>query len=71
MLSLMSYLSPIPQMDNKPLLIDKKTKDKVDAIEAMPRKERRRLGREIGVKIPGSSKPYVKPVMTITYEVKK
>lgn len=31
--------------------------EQVQAIEALPRKERRRLGRRLGVAIPGSNKP--------------
>lgn len=47
-------------MDNEPLRIDQSLKDRVDAIEAMPRSERRKLGKKLGVKIPGSNRPYKK-----------
>lgn len=45
-------------MPPEPLRIDQSLKDRIDAIEAMPRAERRKLGKKLGVKIPGSNKPH-------------
>lgn len=44
----------------EPTLLTKEQKDNVDAIMAMNRKERRRIGKQLGVKIPGTNKSYEK-----------
>ncbi len=45
--------------DVAPTLISKEQKDGADEIMAMNRKERRRIGKQLGVKIPGSTTPLV------------
>ncbi len=45
--------------DVAPTLISKEQKDGADEIMAMDRKERRRIGKQLGVKVPGSNKPIV------------
>lgn len=44
----------------EPTTITKEQKDWLDNIEAMPRSERRKLGKKLHVKIPGSNKPFVR-----------
>lgn len=43
--------------DLQPLMVTKEQKDEIDRIESLPRRERRKLGKQLGVKIPSSNKP--------------
>ena len=48
-----------------PTQINEEQKKEIDRIEAMPRKDRRKLGKQLNVRIPGKNVPIVNSSKTL------